>query len=37
MRIGKTADKLIPNPKAWLREVMRFKQFSLRTEQAYLG
>jgi len=41
MKFGNTApkDKLIPNPKARLREqvreVMRFNHYSLRTEQAY--
>ena len=40
-QLGKTAprDKLIPNPKARLREqvreVMRFHHYSLRTEEAY--
>src|ERR1035441_4460256 len=40
-RLGKTAprDKLIPNPKARLREqvreVMRFHHYSLRTEEAH--
>ena len=39
MRTGKTADKLIPNPKLRLREqvreVMRWHHFSDRTEEAY--
>jgi hypothetical protein len=41
MQFRKTApkDKLIPNPKARLREqvreVMRFHHYSLRTEEAY--
>ena len=40
-QLGKTAprDKLIPNPKARLREqvreVMRFHHYSIRTEEAY--
>ena len=37
--MGKTADKLIPNPKARLREqvreVMRWHHYSGRTEDAY--
>jgi integron integrase len=39
MRFGKTADKLVPNPKARLREqvreVMRWHHYSGRTEEAY--
>jgi integrase len=39
MRFGKTAEKLVPNPKLRLREqvreVMRFHHYSMRTEEAY--
>lgn len=39
MKVGKTAEKLVPNPKARLREqvreVMRWHHYSGRTEEAY--